>query len=81
MLSSGPNQFHEEASHTVVITTKKCYQVHVKDVFDELVQQGRKQIKKCATFGRGRVYVNEAHKEVYAGGQALGIVQRIGGHV
>ena len=81
MLSSRPNQFHEEASHIVVISTKKCYQVHVKDVFNELVQQGKKQIKKYATFGWGRVCVNEAHEEVHAGGQALGIVQRIGGHV
>ena len=82
-LSSKPNQFHEEAFHTVVITTKKCYQVHVKDVFDKLVQQKRKQIKKCAiaTFGWGRVCVNEAHKKVHAGGQALEIVQRIEGHV
>ena len=68
MLSSGPNQFHEEASNTVVITTKKCYQVHVKDVFDEWVRQGRRHIKKCAiaTFGWGRVCVDEAHEKVHA---------------
>ena len=68
MLSSGPNQFHEEASNTVVITTKKCYQVHVKYVFDEWVRQGRRHIKKCAiaTFGWGRVCVDEAHEKVHA---------------
>ena len=78
----GPLTFDKMTSSTVVITTKGCYDAHVRDIFTRYTQSSARQNNaERIEFRWGRVVVNEAYAEWTSGCKSLAIVHEVGAHV